>query len=140
MSAFVLSDETYAYVVKTRRIYSGSARRARRATAYRGAIDSEFSNPGPAPPATSRARTLRRTRLPVEPYLTTRVLGIVPHGILNYLAFAALDIGDGALRDKYVLFSLPSASVLQFVRHPVSAGGGVLGVSEAHATRVSSLR
>ena len=59
---------------------------------------------------------------PVKDKLHTRVLGIVPHGILHYLPFAALPLpSEGSapvryLMDDYTLFHLPSTSVLPFVQ------------------------
>ena len=51
----------------------------------------------------------------LKPYITTRTIGIVPHGILHYLPFAALTVNDRYLSDDYSLFTLPSASVLRFL-------------------------
>jgi len=53
---------------------------------------------------------------PIETHLVTRAVGIVPHNVLHYLPFAALTDGEGYLSDHYVLFTLPSASVLPFVQ------------------------
>lgn len=52
---------------------------------------------------------------PLRPHLKTAMVGIIPHGILHYLPFAALNDGQNYLGDKYALFYLPSASVVQFV-------------------------
>ena len=51
---------------------------------------------------------------PLKPYLRTKTVGIIPHGVLHYLPFAALTDGKTYLGDEYALFSLPSASVLKF--------------------------
>ena len=49
-------------------------------------------------------------------------LTLVAHGALHYLPFAALQDGAGRfLIDRYALRSLPSASVLKFLRPPASA-------------------
>ncbi|GAA6619644.1 CHAT domain-containing protein [Scytonema sp. NUACC26] len=53
---------------------------------------------------------------PVQPDLTTKKLGIVPHNILHYLPFAALTDGTNYLSQEYILFGLPSASVLPFIK------------------------
>lgn len=57
---------------------------------------------------------------PLKPYLKGRKLCIIPHGILNYLPFAALSDGRRYLVDDYTLTMLPSASVLPFIikKHP----------------------
>jgi len=57
---------------------------------------------------------------PVAPYLTTAKLGILPHGVLHYLPFAALTTRDSAASPRYLgderqLFFLPSASVLPYL-------------------------
>jgi CHAT domain-containing protein len=52
---------------------------------------------------------------PLKSSLTTRRIGIIPHSVLHYLPFAALTDGQRYFGEAYVLFSLPSASVLQFV-------------------------
>ncbi len=52
---------------------------------------------------------------PLKHHLTTRSLGIIPHGILHYLPFAALYDRQKYLNDAYTLYLLPSASVLKFI-------------------------
>jgi CHAT domain-containing protein len=53
---------------------------------------------------------------PLKPYLKSRVIGIIPHGILHYLPFAALNDGQSFFGDNHTLFYLPSASVLPFIQ------------------------
>ena len=53
---------------------------------------------------------------PLKEYLTSPVIGIIPHGVLHYLPFAALTDGNHYLHDEYTLFFLPSTSVLKFVQ------------------------
>lgn len=57
---------------------------------------------------------------PLQEYLTTSQLVIVPHDILHYLPFAALTDGGRYLSDRYTLSLLPSANVLRFLplSHP----------------------
>ena len=55
---------------------------------------------------------------PLESYLTTPRLGIVPHDALHYLPFAALRNGNARPRylgEKYTLFTLPGASILPLI-------------------------
>jgi CHAT domain-containing protein/Flp pilus assembly protein TadD len=52
---------------------------------------------------------------PLQPYLNTTNIAIVPHGILHYLPFAALTDGNRYFSDDYALFTLPSASILRFL-------------------------
>lgn len=51
---------------------------------------------------------------PVSPFLQTRRVGVVPHGLLHYLPFAALWDGTRFLLEDFTLFYLPSASVWPF--------------------------
>jgi len=53
---------------------------------------------------------------PVKPYLAKRRVGIIPHGILHYLPFAALKQADRYLVSDYALFYLPSATVYKYCR------------------------
>ena len=52
---------------------------------------------------------------PVKPYLKTSTIGIVPHGTLHYLPFAALTDGNQYLSDKHTLINLPSGNLLRFL-------------------------
>jgi CHAT domain-containing protein/tetratricopeptide (TPR) repeat protein len=56
-----------------------------------------------------------RLVVPLKPYLKTRVVGIVPHGVLHYLPFAALNDGKNYFGDEHTLYYLPSASVIPFI-------------------------
>lgn len=53
---------------------------------------------------------------PLKPQLKTRVVCIIPHGILHYVPFAALTDGRRYLGDEHTLFTLPSASALALTR------------------------
>ncbi len=53
---------------------------------------------------------------PLKDKLDTPVVGIIPHGVLHYLPFAALTDGQQYLGDQYSLFTLPSASALRFIQ------------------------
>ncbi len=77
---------------------------------------------------------------PVRPYLHTPVLGIVPHGVLHYLPFAALTDGKRYLVNDFALFSLPSASVLRFVqKRATQTSSGLLAVAQPDAGGLSHL-
>jgi len=52
----------------------------------------------------------------VAPTLNKKKVGIIPHGILHYVPFAALADGRHYLIEKYTLFYLPSATVLKFCK------------------------
>jgi len=59
---------------------------------------------------------------PVAQYLNTEKIGIVAHGVLNYLSFAALSDGAEYLGDSHRLFSLPSASMLAYLKPSTGIG------------------
>jgi CHAT domain-containing protein len=54
--------------------------------------------------------------------LNTAVVGIVPHGQLHYLPFAALTDGKTYLGETYTLFNLPNASSLRFLHTKTISG------------------
>lgn len=61
---------------------------------------------------------------PVIPHITGKELIIVPHDVLHYLPFHALMGPDGRyLIEKYPIYYLSSASLLQFVQEKRKAGG-----------------
>jgi CHAT domain-containing protein len=68
-----------------------------------------------------------------QAYLTTSEIGIIPHGVLHYLPFAALTDGQRYLSDDHTLFALPSASVLKFVRKSQNPDNGDKSSSLRHA-------
>ena len=79
-----------------------------------------------------------KAALPVK----TKTLGIIPHGVLHYLPFAALTDGARYLSDDYALFTLPSASVfplLQQKRKPHTNKMLVLAASSLADKTVSTV-
>jgi CHAT domain-containing protein len=52
---------------------------------------------------------------PIENYITTHRIGIIPYGILNYLPFQAFYDGNKYLIEKYAVSYIPSLSVLEFL-------------------------
>ncbi len=77
------------------------------------------------------AQTLyRQIFAPISPLLKTKKLVIVPHGVLHYLPFAMLSVGDEYLIDRFSLRILPSAGVLIFLQAPAKkaeSGALILG-------------
>jgi len=53
---------------------------------------------------------------PLKSHLKTPLVGIVPHGVLHNLPFAALTDGKRYLADNYTIFHLPSVSALPFIQ------------------------
>jgi CHAT domain-containing protein len=61
---------------------------------------------------------------PVTPYVRAKEVIIVPHDVLNYLPFHALVDRDGRyLIEKYPIYYLSSASLLQFTKEKRTAMG-----------------
>jgi CHAT domain-containing protein len=61
---------------------------------------------------------------PLLPHIAGKELIIVPHDVLHYLPFHALVGSDGRyLIEKYPIYYLSSASLLQFVKEKRKAGG-----------------
>jgi CHAT domain-containing protein/Tfp pilus assembly protein PilF len=54
---------------------------------------------------------------PLEEHLSTAQVGVIPHQLLHYVPFAALNDGRSYFGDQYTLFNLPSASAYQFIMH-----------------------
>jgi CHAT domain-containing protein/Tfp pilus assembly protein PilF len=86
---------------------------------------------------------------PIKPNLTTRRIGIIPHGVLNYVPFPALVSGENSkgnngsphyLIDDYTIFYLPSASVLPFIERKSKNGTDrLLAVSQSQAQGLAIL-
>lgn len=79
---------------------------------------------------------------PLRPYLGTPLVGLIPHGVLHLLPFAALGDGQRLFGDQYTLFHLPSASTLPFLqgrRKPVGAGS-LLALAQGQAAGLPPLR
>jgi CHAT domain-containing protein/Tfp pilus assembly protein PilF len=77
---------------------------------------------------------------PLKAHLRTQTIGIVPHGILHYLPFAALTDGQSYLGADHILFTLPSASVLQYIQQKRKTRDmGVLAIAQSHAAGLPPL-
>ena len=76
----------------------------------------------------TRLQDLRNMLIkPLEAYLRTPLVGIIPHQKLHYVPFAALSDGKRYLGENYILFALPSASSLLFIQGSTGkAGTGAL--------------
>ncbi len=80
---------------------------------------------------------------PLLPHISTPRIGIIPHQALHYIPFAALSDGKQYLGDQFILFQLPSASVLPFIRekigrevtHPL-----IMGDPQTNNTSLPSLK
>jgi len=63
---------------------------------------------------------------PVKPYLNKERIIIIPHGVLHYLPFAALENNGRYLIEDYALTYLPSATVYKFCKEKAKKLGGKL--------------
>lgn len=98
-----------------------------------------FSNLAADPPVKSR-ELYDQLIAPVKPYLTTPLVGIVPHTVLHYLPFTALTDGETYLGDEYTLFVLPNASILQFLQpEPSPVDPSVLVMAQGQAENLPAL-
>jgi CHAT domain-containing protein/Tfp pilus assembly protein PilF len=69
---------------------------------------------------------------PLKEHIKTPTIGIVPHGILNYLPFAALTDGQHYFGDEFTLFYMPSVSVVNFIRTKTKPiGSKLLAIAQA---------
>ena len=107
---------------------------------------------GPEPPALKQLSDWLIA--PLANKLVTPVLGIVPHDVLHYLPFAALPApslpgrekgdrnqGDSRryLADDYILFTLPSASVLPYVMGRAEATSPLPDAGQTESSTTSPL-
>ncbi len=71
---------------------------------------------------------------PVKARIKTRFVGVVPHGLLHYLPFAALTDGQRYFGDEHAIFYLPSASVLPFIQKKSKpVGAQMLAIAKSQA-------
>jgi CHAT domain-containing protein/tetratricopeptide (TPR) repeat protein len=78
---------------------------------------------------------------PLKPYLKTPVVGIVPHGVLHYLPFAALTDGHKVFGEEYQLFYLPNATILPLLRQKRKQDRStLLSISQSRPVGTTSLR
>ncbi len=122
---FVMDDHTVAFVISSNlfETFVLDVRRedlVKTITTFRDFAS--LSNPYPA--------TLKQLYdwliAPLRDKIKTPMIGVIPHGVLHYLPFAALTDGKHYLGDQYILFTLPSASALRFIQEKRKANSGAL--------------
>ena len=87
----------------------------------------DFPNPYPDDSHSPQLQQLYQGLIkPLQPYLQTPKLTIVPHRILHYLPFAALTDGNKYLSKQYTLSYLPSASIFRFLASKRKANSDTL--------------
>jgi CHAT domain-containing protein/tetratricopeptide (TPR) repeat protein len=78
---------------------------------------------------------------PIQQYIKTSEVAIVPHGILHYLPFAALTDGQRYFGEDHSIYYLPSASILQALRRRIHPEGkAVLAAAQSRAEGLPALR
>lgn len=86
-------------------------------------------------------RLYEKLMLPLERYIKTHSVGIIPHGVLNYLPFAALTDGQQYFGERHAVYYLPSASVLRFIqRRGGPVRNSIMAVAQSRATGHPDLR
>lgn len=140
LSFFVTPDKTLAFII-TRDLFSFVELRVSErdieaaVRMFRGFATLRE----PFPPSLNQL--YRWLVVPVQPYLKTRKVGIIPHSVLHYLPFAALSDGRRYLDDKHTIFYLPSASVLPLIRQKVKKGdGNLLALARDNTVGLPALR
>lgn len=115
LSYFVTEEETFAFVISHDTFQAVTLAVGRNALVQHISATRRFVRPEePLADAFNELYTLLIR--PLQSYLKTPVLGVLPHDVLHYLPFAALTDGQRFLNDDYTLFVLPHTSALQFVR------------------------
>jgi CHAT domain-containing protein/tetratricopeptide (TPR) repeat protein len=77
---------------------------------------------------------------PIQQYLKTAQVAIVPHSLLHYLPFAALTDGHRYFGDEHAITYLPSAATLPTLRRRIPHGGQrMLAVAQSQAPGLSLL-
>ena len=112
---FVTEDRVLAFIIKHNRFETASVDVSREELTQTITAFRDFASlDDPYPASLKQLYTWLIS--PLKDKLKTPVIGIIPHGILHYLPFAALTDGERYLGDEYSLFTLPSASVLRFIQ------------------------
>ena len=141
VSYFVTPETTFAFVIARDSFRSvdlgvGEVELRRAIDEFRG-----FTDLADATPA-SLQQLYTWLIAPLRDFITTPVVGIIPHSVLHYLPFAALSDGRGSyFGDEHPLFTLPSVSALPFIQAKRKAGGGdVLALAQSQAEGLPPLR
>lgn len=114
LSYFVGEEATLVFVV-TRDAFEAVAIPVGRGELLAAIEEVRDFTGGEAAPPLSLQRLHAWLIEPVQSALKTRLVGIIPHGPLHYLPFAALSDGQRYLGEDHTLFLLPSASALPFI-------------------------
>jgi len=132
---FVTAEETLAFVV-TRETFQTVELRVSEADLSDAVREvRSFADIGGAP-SPSLARLSGWLIAPLLPRLKTPLVGIVPHGVLHLLPFAALRGSESGkwFGEEYTLFHLPTASALPLIeRRRKATRGDLVAFGQGHA-------
>jgi len=143
LSYLITSDAVLAFVLSRESLHAVELPVT--AAALRSAVD-ELRTALGAPGEPPLAQLQRLSAMLVDPLrskLNTPRLGIVPHGVLHLLPFAAVRGGAPTrwLGEEFELFHLPSASVLPFLAAKRKAARGpLLALAQGQAPGLPPLR
>lgn len=139
ISYFITADKTLAFVVRSDSIQAveipvGEAELRKQINWFRS-FPSLFD---------TKPQSLKQLHdwliAPIRQYIKTEDVVIVPHGILHYLPFAALNDGSRYFGDDHKIYHLPSAATLPILRNRNRKNGNrLLALSQSQATGLSSL-
>jgi CHAT domain-containing protein/predicted negative regulator of RcsB-dependent stress response len=142
VSYFVTREATLAFVIarnsfRAVEIPVRAVELSQLVGSFRRFPDPRLSNPYPE----SLKQLYRWLIAPVRPYIKTSEVGLILHGILHELPFAALTDGRHYFGDQHTLFHIPSASLLPFIRNKSKpAGRHMLALAQSHADGLPELR
>ncbi len=122
VSYFVTPEKTLAFLIArdSFRVVETSVSQQELEQAV--AVFRDFSNLNDAP-MTSLKPLYKWLVAPIKSHLKTPQVGIIPHGVLHKLPFAALTDGKQYLSDNHTVFYLPSVSALPHIRQNQKPGG-----------------
>lgn len=121
VSYFTTPDLTLAFVLTRNSFHVSKLSVTERDLFWAVTTFLDFSGQSDAP---SLKRLHKWLIAPIKSHLKTPVLAVVQHGVLHDLPFAALTPdGQHYLSDDFSLFSLPSVSVLPYIRARMKSSG-----------------
>ena len=132
IQSYINNDETlveYYYHGRHLRIYSDKNELKAAKLDWQGALPNDIGQfrKSLQDPKSTRyldhsQKLYQRLIKPVEHFINTTKLIIVPHGILHYLPFNALNSGNSYLIDKYSVSYLPSSSIMNILKQRKTQG------------------
>jgi len=129
ISYYVTETRTYIFLLTSTGFHSALAEISQET--LREKIESLRAFPSVTTPFPEELRDLYGWLIePVEQYISTGLVGIIPHRELHYLPFSALTNGETFLGENHTLFLLPSVSTLKYLdpESPISTSPQLLAL------------